>query len=192
MSEQETIIVDDRKAVDLLRTVMGVGGLVALVVGLLILFNPVQSGAAMMTVVAVVLGVYLVIAGVVFIGAMIFSKQMSTGRRVGNAVLGLLYLIAGIIVFGNLSNTAAVLAAFLSIFIGIMWIFEGAMAFAAVKTSPAKALTVIYGIVSVIAGIVLIFSPVLGAVTLWMILGASMAAMGLVQIVRAFQMKPKK
>ena len=192
MSEQETIIVDDRKAVDLLRTVMGVGGLVALVVGLLILFNPVQSGAAMMTVVAVVLGIYLVIAGVVFIGAMIFSKQMSTGRRVGNAVLGLLYLIAGIIVFGNLSNTAAVLAAFLSIFIGIMWIFEGAMAFAAVKTSPAKALTVIYGIVSVIAGIVLIFSPVLGAVTLWMILGASMAAMGLVQIVRAFQMKPKK
>ncbi len=192
MSEQETIIVDDRKAVDLLRTVMGVGGLVALVVGLLILFNPVQSGAAMMTVVAVVLGVYLVIAGVVFIGAMIFSKQMSTGRRIGNAVLGLLYLIAGIIVFGNLSNTAAVLAAFLSIFIGIMWIFEGAMAFAAVKTSPAKALTVIYGIVSVIAGIVLIFSPVLGAVTLWMILGASMAAMGLVQIVRAFQMKPKK
>lgn len=192
MSEQETIVVDGRKATDLVRTIMGIGGLVALVIGVLILINPVQSGAVMMKVIAVILGIYLVIAGLVFLGSMVFSKTMSGWRRVGNAVLGLLYLIAGIIVFGNVENTAVVLAAFLSIFIGVMWIFEGVMAFASAKSSPSKAWSIIYGIISIIAGLVLIFSPILGAVTLWIILGASMAVMGLIQIIRAFTLKPAK
>lgn len=192
MSEQEPIMVDGRKATDVVRTVMGVGGLVALVIGVLILINPVESGAVMMTVIAVVFGIYLVVAGLVFLGSMVFSKTMSGWRRVGNALLGLLYLIAGIIVFGNIGNTAVVLAAFLSIFIGVMWIFEGAMSFAAAKESPSKTWSIIYGIISIIAGIVLIFSPILGAVTLWIILGASLAAMGLVQIIRAFTLKAPK
>jgi len=192
MSEQETIVVDGRKATDLVRTIMGIGGLVALVIGVLILINPVQSGAVMMKVIAVILGIYLVIAGLVFLGSMVFSKTMSGWRRVGNAVLGLLYLIAGIIVFGNVENTAVVLAAFLSIFIGVMWIFEGVMAFASAKSSPSKVWSIIYGIISIIAGLVLIFSPILGAVTLWIILGASMAVMGLIQIIRAFTLKPAK
>ena len=192
MSEQETIVVDGRKATDLVRTIMGIGGLVALVIGVLILINPVQSGAVMMKVIAVILGIYLVIAGLVFLGSMVFSKTMSGWRRVGNAVLGLLYLIAGIIVFGNVENTAVVLAAFLSIFIGVMWIFEGVMAFASAKSSPSKTWSIIYGIISIIAGLVLIFSPILGAVTLWIILGASMAVMGLIQIIRAFTLKPAK
>lgn len=192
MSEQETFVVDGRKAVDLVRTIIGIGGLVALVIGVLILVNPVGSGAAIMQFVAVLLAIYMVVAGLVFLGAMTFSKTMSGRRRLGNAVIGVLYLIVGIIIFGNLSNTATVLAAFLSIFIGVLWIFEGIMAFRSVKQSPSKTWSIIYGIISVIAGLVLVFSPVLGAVTLWIILGASMAVMGLVQIVRAIKLKPAK
>ncbi len=190
MSEQETIIIDGRKGKDLLRTVLGIGGLLALVVGLLIIFNPVQSGRVVMDFVAIVLAIYMVIAGLAFIGSMIFSKTMSGWRRVGNAVLGLIYLIVGIVVFGNLGQTAIVLAAFLAIFIGVAWIFEGVLAFASVKDSPSKTWSIIYGIISVIAGLVLIFSPFLGAVTLWIILGASMVALGIIQIVRAFTLKP--
>lgn len=192
MSEQETIVADDRKATDLVRTIMGIGGLVALVIGVLILINPAQSGAVMMTVIAIILGIYLVIAGLVFLGSMVFSKAMSGWRRVGNALLGLLYLIAGIIVFGNVESTAVVLAAFLSVFIGVTWIFEGVLAFASAKSSPSKTWSIIYGIFSIIAGLVLIFSPILGAVTLWIILGASMAVMGLIQVIRAFTLKPAK
>jgi uncharacterized membrane protein HdeD (DUF308 family) len=189
MTEQDTRIPGVHRARDLMRMVMGIGGLIALVVGVLILFNPVESGAAAMQIVAVVLAIYLVIAGIVYLGAMIFSREMSAGRRVGTAVLGLLYLIAGIIVFGSLSTIATVLAAFLAIFIGVMWVFEGIMSFTSLKHQRSKALTVIYGIISVIAGLVLIISPLFAAVALWMILGASLAVMGVVQIVRALQMK---
>lgn len=192
MSQQESIMIDDRKSVDIVRTIMGIGGLVALVLGVLILFNPVESGTVMMTVVAVILAIYMVVAGLVFLGAMVFSKTMSGWRRVGNAVLGLLYLIVGIIVFGNLENTAIVLAAFLSIFIGVTWIIEAILAFAAAKHSSSKTWSIIYGIVGIIAGLVLIIFPFMGAVTLWILLGASLAVLGLVQIIRAFTIKPKK
>lgn len=192
MTEQETFIVDGRKTTDLVRTVMGIGGLVALIIGVLILMNPVESGAVMMKFVSILFAIYMVAAGLVFLGSIVFSKTMSGWRRVGNAVLGLLYLIAGIIVFGNLSATAAVLTAVLSIFIGIMWIIEGVLAFASVKQSPSKTWSIIYGIISIIAGIVLIVAPLVAAVTLWILVGAALAVMGVVQIVRAFSMKVPK
>ena len=196
MSEQEPIVVDaradERKATDVIRTFMGIGGLVALVLGALILFNPVQSGAVMMKVIAVIFACYMIVAGLVFLGSIVFSKTMSGWRRAGNAVLGLLYLIAGIIVFGDISAMAAVLAAFLSIFIGVTWIFEGVMSFVAAQQVAKPVWSIIYGIIAIIAGLVLIFSPILGAVTLWIMLGAAMVVMGLVQIFRAFTVKPKK
>lgn len=192
MSEQETIVIDGRKTTDMIRTVMGVGGLVALVIGVLILINPVESGAVMMGFVAIMFAIYMVVAGLVFLGSMIFSKTMGGWRRVGNAVLGLLYLIAGIIIFGNLGATAAVITAVLSIFIGVLWIFEGIMSFAAASESKSKTWSIIYGIVSIIAGIVLIVTPLVAAVTLWILVGASLAVMGVVQIVRAFTLKPAK
>jgi uncharacterized membrane protein HdeD (DUF308 family) len=61
------------------------------------------------------------------------------------------------------------------------------MAFTVVKQSGNKTWTVIYGIISVIAGLSLMLSPLLGAVTLWLLLGISMVVMGVVQVVRAFK-----
>lgn len=189
---EETFVVDGRKATDLVRTVMGIGGLVALILGVLILLNPVESGAVMMTFVSILFAIYLVVAGLIFLGSMVFSKTMSGWRRVGNAVLGLLYLIAGIIVFGNLGATAAVLTAVLSILIGIVWIVEGILAFASVRTSSSKTWSIIYGIISVIAGVVLIITPLIAAVTLWILVGIALVAMGIVQIIRAFTTKVPK
>ena len=45
---------------------------------------------------------------------------------------------------------------------------------------------------SIIAGIVLIVTPLVAAITLWILVGASLAVMGVVQIVRAFTLKPAK
>ena len=192
MIEQESIVFDGRKATDLVRTVMGIGGLVALILGVLILINPVESGAVMMSFVAILFAIYMVVAGLVFLGSMVFSKTMSGWRRAGNALLGLLYLIAGIIIFGNLGATASVLTAVLSIFIGIVWIIEGILAFAAAREARSKTWSIIYGIVSIIAGIVLIVTPMVAAVTLWILVGAALAVMGIVQIVRAFSLKVPK
>lgn len=189
MSEPEVNFASERRALDAVRTMLGLGGLVALVVGILILVNPVKSGAIMMQIVAVVVALYMVGSGAVYLGSAVFSKSMKGGPRAGYALLGLLYVVAGVILFANLTATAAIIAVFLSVLIGVMWMFEGIVAFTAVKSTGHPVLTVAYGIISVLAGIVLIVTPLLSAVTLWVLIGISMIVLGVMQVVRAFSVK---
>jgi len=189
MAEQDVDIQAERRAVDAVRTMLGLGGLVALVLGILILVNPVKTGATMMLIVTVIVALYMVGSGAVYLGTAVFSKSMRGWPRTGHALLGLLYVVAGIILFSNIQAGAVMLAVFLSVLIGVMWIFEGVIAFSSVKSTGSKGLTIFYGIISVIAGLVLIFSPMLGAVTLWVLIAVSMIVMGAMQIVRAFSVK---
>lgn len=178
------------RAFDGLRTALGVGGLIAVVLGALILFFPVKSGAVAMQIVAAVMAAYALVAGVVYIGSAIFGRTIGGWARVGHVVLGLLYIAGGIIMMLNLGSTAAVLALFLSFTIGFLWLLEGITALTTLKQSQNKTWTVIYAIVSIIAGLVLVMSPLMGVVTLWLLLGISMVVMGLVQVIRAFKLKP--
>lgn len=178
------------RAFDGLRTALGVGGLIAIVLGALILFFPVKSGAVAMQIVAAVMAAYALVAGVVYIGSSIFGSALSGWGRIGHIVLGLLYVAGGIIMMVNLGSTAAVLAVFLTFTVGFLWLLEGVTAFTTLGQSKNKTWTVIYAIISIIAGFTLVLSPLIGVVTLWLLLGISMVVMGLVQVVRAFQMKP--
>lgn len=178
-----------RKAADGIRTALGIGGLVALVLGLLIMFFPEKSGAVAMQFVAIAMAAYSLVVGAVYLGSSIFGRSRKGWARTGHALLGLFYLIGGIVVFANLGAAAAVLAVFLSVTIGVLWIFEGVMALSLVKQTERKGWTIFYGVISLIAGLVLIVSPIMGAVTLWLLLGISMVALGLVQAVRAFSLK---
>lgn len=189
MSEKDPLLEAEGRAVDAVRIMLGLGGLIALILGILIMVNPLKSGAIMMQIVAVVVALYMVGVGAVYLGSAIFSKTMKGWPRTGNALLGLLYIVAGIILFANLAAAAAVIAVLLSILIGVLWIIEGVLAFTTLKSTGHRVLTVVYGIVSLIAGLVLIFSPLLGAVTLWLLIGISMVVMGAIQIVRAFSVK---
>lgn len=178
------------RAFDGLRTALGVGGLVAVVLGALILFFPVKSGAVAMQIVAAVMAAYALVAGVVYVGSAIFGRTLGGWARVGHIVLGLLYVAGGVIMMVNLGSTAAVLALFLSFTVGFLWMLEGVTALTAMKHSKSKTWTIIYAIVSIIAGLTLVLSPLMGVVTLWLLLGISMVVMGLVQVVRAFRLKP--
>lgn len=179
-----------QRAGDGVRTAIGVGGLIAVVLGLLIIFFPLKSGEVMMQIVAAVMAAYALVVGVVYIGSSIFSRTLGGWARTGHILLGLLYVIGGVIMMANLGATAVVLAVFLSVIVGILWLFEGVLALTMLKQSSNKVWTVIYAIISLIAGIVLLFSPFLGAVTLWLLLGISMVVLGVVQVVRAFMVKP--
>lgn len=174
---------------DGIRTALGIGGFIALVLGLLIMFFPEKSGAVAMQFVAIAIAAYALVVGAVYLGTSVFGKSRRGWARTGHVLLGLFYLVGGIFVFANLGAAAAVLAVFLSVTIGVLWLFEGAMALSLVQQTPRKGWTVFYGLVSLIAGIVLIVSPLMGAVALWLLLGISMVALGLVQVVRAFSLK---
>lgn len=181
-----------QRGADGLRIALGVGGLISVVLGLLILLYPGKSGAAAMSVIAVIIAAYALVVGVSYLGISIFSRTIGGWARTGHIVLGLLYVVGGAIMMLNLAAARELLTLFLVIVIGVLWLFEGVMAFTVVGQSSSKAWTVIYGAISVIAGLVLIFSPLLAAVTLWLLLGISMLVLGLVQVVRAFSIKPSE
>ena len=128
---------------------------------------------------------YLVIAGLVYIGLGIFSKVKGGWARVGHIVLGLVYIVAGVIAFANLGVAAATLALVVVIFIGISWIVDGVVALSLLGQDGSRVWTLLYALLSIIAGIVVLFSPLYAAAVLWLVLGISLVVLGIVQIVRA-------
>ncbi len=128
---------------------------------------------------------YLIVAGVVYIGLGIFSRAKGGWSRVGHIVLGLLYIVAGVIAFFNLNVAAATLALVVVIFIGVSWIVDGVVALSLLGSDGSRVWTVIYAILSIIAGIIVLFSPVIAGFALWLLLGISLVVLGIVQIIRA-------
>ncbi len=165
-----------------IRTALGLGGLLALVAGFVIVFQPV--GAAKF--VTLVLAVYAIAAGLVYIGLGVFAAGKTGWARIGHILLGLVFIAAGIVAFANPAPTTAWLAVIVAIMVGIAWVIEGVVALSTLSLAASKGWTVFFAIVSIIAGIYLMFSPILGALTLWWILGIALIVIGIVNIFRAF------
>ena len=174
----------EKAAVNGIRTALGLSGAIALIVGILILVWPGRTAIVLTAIIAV----YAIVGGLVYAGLGIFSKTMGGWARVGHIVLGLIYVIAGIVAFFNLGMTTAWLALFLGILVGIMWIVEGVVALTTLGGTGSKGWTIFFAILSIVAGIVLLFSPLYIAV-LWLLLGVSLVVLGIIQIVRAFTFK---
>ena len=175
----------EKSAINGIRTALGIGGVLALIVGILILSWPEKTAM----VVTAIIAIYAIAAGLVYAGLGIFSKDRGGWSRVGHIALGVLFIIAGIIAFLNLGATTAWLAVFLGILVGIMWIVEGIVALSTLGDASSKGWSIFFAIVSIIAGIVLLFSPFWGAAVLWWLLGIALIVLGIINIVRAFTYK---
>lgn len=178
----------EARATDGARVLFGVGGLIAIALGLFVIFAPKATAGVTLTLIAALIGAYAIVTGIVYFGTAVFSRGVGGWSRVGHILLGVLYVVGGVIIMSNLMFAGVVTALMFSIMIGILWIFEGVLAFSTASASNSKVWSIIYGIISVLAGIVLLFSPLMGAVTLWWLLGISMVVLGAVQVVRAFRL----
>ncbi|PJI54536.1 hypothetical protein CTI14_14280 [Methylobacterium radiotolerans] len=164
-----------------IRVALAVSGVLALLAGIALLVWPVKSAV----IVTAIFASYLIIAGVVYIGLGIFSRAKGGWSRVGHIVLGLLYIVAGVIAFFNLNVAAATLALVVVIFIGVSWIVDGVVALSLLGSDGSRVWTVIYAILSIIAGVIVLFSPAIAGFALWLLLGIALVVLGIVQIIRA-------
>lgn len=164
-----------------IRITLAVSGVIALIAGIVLLVWPVKSAV----IVTAVFASYLVVAGLVYIGLGIFSHSRGGWARVGHIVLGLFYIVAGVIAFVNLREAAATLALIVVIFIGISWIIDGVVALSLLGQDGSRVWTLLYALLSIIAGVVVLFSPIIAGLAFWLFLGISLVALGIVQIVRA-------
>jgi uncharacterized membrane protein HdeD (DUF308 family) len=171
-----------KSAVNTIRVALGVTGVLALIAGIFITFWP-KNSAIVLT---VMLGIYFLIAGLAYVGLGLFSRGISGGARALDIILGVLFVIGGILMLVNPTESAVVIGIFLGVIIGILWIVEGAVALAQAGSSSSRGWSIFFGLLSIIAGIVVLFSPFWGAAILFWVTGIALIVLGIVQIVRAF------
>ncbi|MFV0408018.1 MAG: HdeD family acid-resistance protein [Propioniciclava sp.] len=165
-----------------IRTMMGLGGVASLIMGILILVWPGRSAV----VVTAMIAIYAVIAGVTNLAVGIFSKNVGGWQRIGYIALGAVFLVGAVIALVNLGLATAGLMVFIAIMVGIIWIIEGVVAFTMLGQATSTGWTLFYGVLSIVAGITLVVSPIMAAASLWLFLGLGLVVLGVVQIVRGF------
>jgi uncharacterized membrane protein HdeD (DUF308 family) len=160
-----------------------VSGALAVVLGVVVLIWPGKS----ILVAAVLFGVYLLISGVAQV-IFAFSLPVTAGSRILLFLSGAASLILAVLAFRHFGQGYAILL--LAIWIGVGFIFSGvAMTGAALSEPgfPGRGWTVFGGVVSIIAGIVVLAWPIDSIVILAWVTGIWLVAIGLVEIVSAFQ-----
>lgn len=167
------------------RLALVIVGLAAVGFGIAVLVWPTKAAVTLTG----ILAVYAVVAGIVYVAMSFLSKNLGVGGRLGHLFLGVLYIIAGAYAFSSLQKSAAFLAVFLTVMVGVMWIMEGFTSLFTLNQSESKALTVAFAVLSLIAGVTLLSSPLWGAVFLWWMVGLSMVILGGMNVLRGLKGK---
>lgn len=172
----------DKSEVNAIRIALGIGGVLALITGIVILVWP---GRVVMVATAII-AIYAIAVGLAYAGLGIFAKAKGGWSRIGHILLGVMFIISGIVAFSNLGAAAGWLAIFLGVLVGTMWIVEGVVALLTLGQTTSNVWTLVFATLSVIAGILLVISPLMAPVVLLWMLGISAIVLGIAQIIRAF------
>ena len=158
-------------------------GVFAVALGLLLLFWPDISVLAA----AVLFGVYLLVSGVAQVVAA-FAADQAAGTRVLLFLTGALSVVLGVLAFRNFGDAVVLLA----IWIGVGFIFQGVSEAAlgiGHSDLPGRGWQIVVGVVTVLAGMVLLVSPLESIVTLTVVTGGCLIVVGVVQIVKALKLR---
>jgi uncharacterized membrane protein HdeD (DUF308 family) len=152
-------------------------GVVTVILGLIVSFHP--SGS--LNVIAVLLGILMIISGIFHLIRVFDGAEQ---HRVWLGIAGLLYVVIGVVLIRHLHLTVAIIG----LIVGLTWIVQGLSAlFGGVAGSrEGRGWWIFFGIVSLIAGIVVVSAPVSSVTVLAALLGIWFIVMGLFEVIAAF------
>ena len=160
-----------------------VSGVLTIVLGAMLLAWPGPS----ILVVSTMFGVYLLVSGFAEL-FLAFTLPRSAATRVLLFLTGALSLVLAILSFRHLGDSYAVLL--LSLWIGTGFIFLGVSENAVAlgeRDLPGRGWYVVLGVMSLIAGAVVLVWPFDSILVLTLVSGASLMTLGVIQIVQAIQ-----
>ncbi|WAP52241.1 DUF308 domain-containing protein [Arthrobacter sp. ATA002] len=164
------------RAVRSIRSGLAVTGVLSILLGVVVLFWP----GVTLDVVAFLFGLYFLVSGAIRVIMGIFTP-LSGGLRILNILTGVLIFIVGIVAMRNPLASLAVLG----MVIGIAWIVEGVMALTESESGGSRWYAITYGVISIIAGAVVLFLPVGSLAALVVFGGIFLVILGIVEVVRA-------
>lgn len=159
-------------------------GIGAIVVGIMLLAWP----KATLTIVAILIGASLVVAGLLRLIDGFTAHDASGGRRVAHVLIGLLAIIVGLYCIRHYHVTIAALA----IIVGLFWILHGIADISLglfAGPFPGRALTIVAGILSLFAGLIVLFWPTISLTVLIAVIGIWLLVYGLLMAITAFSLR---
>lgn len=166
-----------------MRWIYAITGVLALVAGIALLFAPAKSLVFLTT----VLGFYFVITAAIRLFTAVFEPLLPTGWRVTSIISNLLIILGGVIILRNQAFSTATLTTMVVIVAGFGWIVEGVMSILESELSSSRALAILSGALSIIAGMFVFIYPLWSAKMLVIFSGAALLVFGVTLIVRAIQ-----
>jgi uncharacterized membrane protein HdeD (DUF308 family) len=156
--------------------------ILTLILGIMVMAWP----HATVKLVALLFGLQLLIGGI-FALVRAFTNS-GEGSRVLLAVLGVLGILVGIFVLRHLFQTVVILV----LLLGVYWVLHGVIEFFVAvdhKGAPGRGVSITMGILSFIAGVIVLSWPAPTLLVLVWVLGVWLVVYGLIGIVGAFMVR---
>jgi uncharacterized membrane protein HdeD (DUF308 family) len=150
-------------------------GAATLILGLIVSFHPTGS----LNVIAVLLGIAAILSGIFHLIRVFDPKEF---HRVWLGIAGLLFIVIGVVLIRHLHLTRSLIG----LLIGITWIVQGLTALIGGISGgvrEGRAWWIIFGVVSLIAGIVVAVTPASSLNVLAVLLGIWFVIMGIFEII---------
>ena len=159
-------------------------GILTLLAGIVVLAWPSET----LLVLAVLLGIQLIISGIFRFVAALASADLTGGTRVMLALLGVLSIIIGLWAVRHVVITLVALV----VFLGIFWVVNGLIEiFTAVghRDMPDRGWSILMGVLSIFAGLIVLAYPGLSLYGLAVILGIWLLVFGILELMAAFRLR---
>ncbi|HUC57138.1 MAG TPA: HdeD family acid-resistance protein [Streptosporangiaceae bacterium] len=159
-------------------------GIGSVIVGVILLAWPKET----LTIVAILIGVALIVAGFLRLIDGFTSHEASGGKRVASVVVGLIAIILGLWCIRHYHFTIAALA----IIVGLFWVIHGISDIAAglfAGRFPGRGITVLSGFLSLAAGLIVLFWPTISLTVLVAVIGIWLIVYGLLAGYLAFRLR---
>jgi uncharacterized membrane protein HdeD (DUF308 family) len=159
-------------------------GILSVILGILILVWPGRT----VLLAAILFGVYLLITGIAQV-VFAFSLHVSAGSRILLFISGAAALILAVLAFRHFGKDPLTAILLLAIWIGVGFIFRGVATTVSAISDPAlpgRAWSIFVGVISLLAGIVVLASPFESIVTLAIVVGVWFVVIGVFECVSSF------
>ena len=159
-------------------------GILTLIAGVVVLAWPGET----LLVLAVLFGIQLIVSGIFRFVAALASTDLTGGTRVMLALLGVLSIIIGLWAVRHVVITLVALV----VFLGIFWVVNGLIEiFTAVghRDMPDRGWSILMGVLSIFAGLIVLAYPGLSLFGLAVILGIWLLVFGILELMAAFRLR---
>lgn len=150
-------------------------GILSIIVGIVALVYPGPT----LLVVGIIFGAYLVIWGAMMLFGAAGDHAQPTAVKVIRIIIGILGALVGVVLLIRPDQSVLTLAfvlAFWFVFIGILQLSQG------FSVKDGRAWNIVWGIVGIVAGVIILAQPEIGLVTLVFIVSFGLIVQGIMEI----------